>query len=195
VFLAGCISIPRDQMAVPKEIAPLCVAVEFDRFREGPVSREIEAFPMEPAVVANYRASLRKFGIETECSNPIDKFSFRYVVKGGMKIPSFDLLLYTASIFTLGIIPYKSDMVVEMTYQHQLKGEVTNKENTNYLVPVTQWISIFTIPKEISQKKEARDVYNISNYWDAIIVAKTAEIIFNELKSNNSDQKTVVNKK
>jgi len=86
-------------------------------------------------------------------------------------------------------------MVVEMTYQHQLKGEVTNKENTNYLVPVTQWISIFTIPKEISQKKEARDVYNISNYWDAIIVAKTAEIIFNELKSNNSDQKTVVNKK
>ncbi|MDG0816460.1 hypothetical protein [Bdellovibrio svalbardensis] len=188
IVVGGCVSIPKESVLKPtSNPTKYCVAVDFDRLREGPVSREIEPLPMDPTLVAMYRKGLRKFGIETECSNPSDSFRFTYIVKGGAKIPSFEMVMYMVSIVTLGIVPAKADMIVDMTYHHERAGR--NVGSVNYLVPVTQWMSIFTIPKEISQNKEAREVYDISNYWDSIIVAKTASAILGELEIESTQSR------
>ncbi|WP_413578576.1 hypothetical protein ACLVWU_08565 [Bdellovibrio sp. HCB290] len=176
-MVAGCVTLPRNEVIKPPPVVnTVCVEVKLNRFREGPISREIEKFPLEKGVEASYRQSLKKFGIETECGNPVTRFEFDYTIRGGMKIPSFDLLLTSVTVLTAGIIPSYSEMIVDLSYTRD------NAKSVNYLVQADQWISLFLIPKESKQQRESRNVYGVSNYWDAMIVGKTAEIILKELQ-------------
>lgn len=186
-LMAGCVTFPRDPVIKPAENpTQYCVRVNFERFREGPITREIEAYPLDSKAIAMYRIGLRKFGVETECANPVGSFSIRYTLTNGMKIPSFDLLWYIGSVFTAGIVPYWGEVNVNTTYSISHEGEI--KSSAEYEQPIKQWFAIFYWGEEISQREEARKVYDMPNYWDTIIVAKTAEIILKEIATEEKDK-------
>lgn len=179
LFLVGCASFPTDRIFQPKsEIDYKCVHVSLKRFREGRVTSKIEDFPVTKLEELKYRKSLRAFGLETDCENPIGVFEFTYTLHGGIRLPSVDLIGALLSFFSMGIIPSKSDLVVEISYT---RNGSSNVRSATYLLGVTQWRSIFLIPKEVEQERVARNIYGVDNYLDAIVMAKTAELVFKEI--------------
>lgn len=183
--LSGCATFPDQPVHKPEQQfeKPICIKVDFTQKREGPVSRVVEPFDLSPKFVALYRASLRKYGIESECEGSKDKYHFTWILRGGVKIPSFEMFNLILSGMTFGIIPMKSDVVIDLSYNHEREGG----EVISHLIPITQWISTFLIPKSISQSKQARDDFALDSYWSSIIVSNIAKIII-----ENEKKKSVV---
>lgn len=179
VTFLGCVSIPKEDLYRPNlNMGLKCVHVEFKRLREGPVTRRVEEFSINKFEEVKFRRSLKVLGLETECESPLGVFEFTYVLRGGIKLPSVELAASLLTFLSMGLFPSKSDVIVEVSY---IRKDSSNRKSINYLVAIEQWRSIFLITKEISQNKESRELYGIDNYFDSIVMAKTADLILKEI--------------
>lgn len=173
LLLSGCVIYPKHQIEKPSEKvrAPICVDIVFERYRDAFWSMGMSDFPIEPFELEFYRNGLAKFGVNTNCINPLRSYRVKMNIHSGLRASAPRTYWGLFSMATFMIVPVTYDV----SYDLELSRESTLiSKQTRDLV---QWGWVFMSYESAKQESEYGKEFGVRDVGFASIIADVARMI------------------